>query len=106
MLHPFIVRQNKVLRKVDPSDVMCLNTVGNYTRIYLSDKSHFMVRSTLFGALKKLPPEIFIKTHRSFAVSVYFIDNVARDHLTVEDEVSPIGKRYYNRVISRLNVIE
>jgi hypothetical protein len=106
MLKPFFVWQNKVLKSVNPQEVMCLSTEGNYTRIYLSDKSHYMVRSTLAGALKRLPPEMFIKTHRSFAASIYFIDNVARDHLTVGGEAIPIAKQYYNAVIEKLNIIK
>jgi DNA-binding LytR/AlgR family response regulator len=49
---------------------------------------------------------MFIKTHRSFAASIYFIDNIARDHLTVGEEPIPIARQYYKPVIERLNVIE
>ena len=48
---------------------------------------------------------MFIKTHRSFAVSIYFIDNIARDHLTVGKEPIPIARQYYRSVIEQLNVI-
>jgi DNA-binding LytR/AlgR family response regulator len=106
MQKPFFVWQNKVLKNINPNDVMCLYTEGNYTYILLSDKSEYMVRSSLSSALKKLPTEMFIKTHRSFAASIYFIDNVARDHLTVGEHSIPIGKQYYGSVINQLNVIE
>src|SRR5437588_10846031 len=98
MLKPFFVWQNKVLKRINPADVVCLSTEGNYTRIFLSDKSYYMVRSTLSGALRKLPPEMFIKIHRSFAVSIYFIDTIDRDHLTVDNVAIPIGRQYYRRV--------
>lgn len=106
MLKPFFVSQNKVLKSINPEDVMCLYTEGNYTKIILSNKSFYLVRSTLASALKKLPPEMFIKTHRSFAVSIYFIDNVARDHLTVGDEPIPIARQYYSTVVRQLNIIK
>ena len=107
MQKPFFVWQNKVLKNVNPEEVMCLYTEGNYTRIILSDKkTTYLVRSALSRALKKLPPDMFIKTHRSFAASIYFIDNIARDHLTVGGESIPIARRYYKPVIDRLNVIE
>jgi DNA-binding LytR/AlgR family response regulator len=106
MLKPFFVWQNKVLKSVNPADVVCLSTEGNYTRIFLSDKSYYMVRSTLSGTLRKLPPEMFIKIHRSFAVSIYFIDTIDRDHLTVGNDAIPIARQYYRQVIKQLNVIE
>jgi hypothetical protein len=42
MQKPFFVWQNKVLRKINPEDVMCLSTEGNYTRIYVAGKTHYM----------------------------------------------------------------
>ena len=106
MLKPFFVRHNKVLRKINPEDVMCLSTEGNYTRIFLANKTYYMVRSSLSGALKKLPPDIFIKIHRSYVASVYHIDGIHKDHLLVGDEPLPIAKQYYKSLIDRLNIIE
>ena len=106
MLKPFFVRQNKVLKRIDPSQVMWFYTEGNYTRIILSDKTIYLVRSTLAGKLKKLPPEMFIRIHRSVIVSIYFIDDIAKDHLIIDGEPRPIGKQYYNTAMSRLSIIE
>lgn len=106
MLTPFFVWQNKVLKSVSPEDVILLETVGNYTKIVLSNKSYYQVRSSLSAALKKLPPDMFIKTHRSYAASIHFIDDVARDHLIVSGEAIPIARQYYKPVINRLNIIE
>jgi DNA-binding LytR/AlgR family response regulator len=106
MLKPFFVWQNKVLKRIDPSQVMWFYTEGNYTRIILSDKTIYLVRSTLSGTLKKLPPEMFIRIHRSVIVSIYFIDDIARDHLIIGGESMPIGKQYYETAIGQLNIIE
>lgn len=106
MLTPFFVWQDKALTRIHPEEVMYLKTEGNYTRIFLLDKGYCLVRSTLSGVLKRLPRDMFIRTHRSYAVSVHYIDHLVRDHLTIEEESIPIGKRYYNRVVSQLNIIE
>ncbi|NII28392.1 LytTR family transcriptional regulator [Pseudoflavitalea sp. X16] len=106
MLKPFFVWQNKVLKRLKPEEVVCLVAEKNYTKIHLSNKTHCLVRSTLSGALTKLPPEIFIKIHRSCVVSIYFIDNIARDHLTISGEPLPIGRQYYRSVIKQLNIID
>jgi|SRR5580765_1000039 len=106
MLNPFFVWQNKVLKRIDPGQVMCLYTVGNYTKIFLADHTHYMVRTSLSGALKKLPPDIFIKIHRSLVASIYFIDHIASDHLIIGGESVPVGRQYYKTVIRKLNIIE
>lgn len=86
--------------------MVCLVAEKNYTRIQLSNKTYCLVRSTLSGALKKLPPEIFIKIHRSCAASIYFIDKIDRDHLEIGGAPLPIGRQYYRSVIKQLNIIE
>jgi two-component system response regulator LytT len=107
MLKPFFVRYNKVLKRIDPEKVICLSTERNYTRIYLTDKIYYMVRTSLSAAVKKLPQDMFIRIDRSLVVSIYFIDDIARDHLILAGEESVnIGKQYYRTVIKRLNIIE
>jgi DNA-binding LytR/AlgR family response regulator len=106
MLKPFFVWQNNVLKSIDPRKVICLSTEGNYTKIFLSDHKYYTVRTSLSGALKKLPPEMFIKIQRSLVVSIYFIDLIAKDHLVIGEEPMPIGKECYKSAIRQLNIIE
>ena len=106
MLKPFFVWQNKTLKRIDPMQVMCLATEENYTKICLSDKTFYMVRSPLSRAIKKLPPEMFIKIHRSLVASIYFIDHIDKDHLIIGEEPIPIGRLYYKTAIKQLNIIE
>jgi DNA-binding LytR/AlgR family response regulator len=106
MLHPFFVWQNKKLKSVNPEDVMCLVTEGNYTKIVLSNRTFHLVRSSLATALKSLPANMFIKTHRAYAASILYIDNIARDHLIVGGETIPIGRQFYNGLIAKIHIIE
>lgn len=106
MLKPFFVWQNKLLKRIDPGQVMYLKTEGNYTKIFLSDQTYYLVRSSLSGALKKLPPEMFIKIHRSLVASIYFIDDIAKDHLIVGGGPIPVSRKYYKTAIRQLNIIE
>ncbi|HEX2533085.1 MAG TPA: LytTR family DNA-binding domain-containing protein [Chitinophagaceae bacterium] len=106
MLQPFFIRHNRVLKRIHPGDVVCLVTEGNYTRIFLADKSFYLVRSTLSDALRKLPPGMFVQIHRSIAASVYFIDNIDRDHLLIGNESMPVARKYYQSLVDALNIIE
>src|SRR5262249_51842839 len=106
MLKPLFVWQNKELKKINPEDVICLVTERNYTRIRLTNNIFYLVRSSLSGALKKLPPDIFIKIHRSFVASVYHISSIHKDHLVARDEPLPIGKQYYASLLEKLNILE
>jgi DNA-binding LytR/AlgR family response regulator len=107
MLTPVFVWNDRMLLKIHPEEIVRLVAEKNYTKIFLADndKPH-MVRSTLSNALKKLPDHIFIKTHRSYAVSVLYINFIARDHLLVSDQIVPIAKQYYRSVMEKLVIID
>lgn len=106
MSRPFFISQSKVLKRIDPAQVMCLLTVKNYTNICLADETIYMVRSSLSGAVKKLPPDMFVKIHRSTVVSINYIDDIARDHLIIKGVSMAIGRQYYKTFIKKLNIIE
>jgi DNA-binding LytR/AlgR family response regulator len=106
MLRPFFVWQNKKLKSVSPTDVLLMMIDGNYTRIQLLDKTYYMVRSSLASALKQLPEDLFIKTHRAYAVSILHIDTIARDHLVAGKHTVPISRKMYKSVMNQLNIID
>jgi DNA-binding LytR/AlgR family response regulator len=105
MLKPFFIWKDKKLISLNPADVMFLKTIGNYTNIILSNETYFMVHASLSSTLKKLPPDLFIKTHRSWAASIFYIDTIERDHLNIGENVIPIARQYYKSVLGQLNVI-
>ena len=106
-MKPFFVWKDKVLKRVDTEKVVCLVTDKNYTKIFLEDETHYEVRSTLTGALEKLPEDVFIQTHRAYAVSIHHIDNIEKESLTVfKNEGIPISKQFYDSVLEKLNIIE
>jgi DNA-binding LytR/AlgR family response regulator len=105
-LIPFFVWQNKVLKRIDPRQVACLKTVKNYTHIILADSTIYMVRSSLAGALKKLPPDIFIRIHRSMIVSIFYMDDITRDHLVMGGLSMPISREYSKSAFKKLNIID
>ncbi|MBO9204774.1 MULTISPECIES: LytR/AlgR family response regulator transcription factor [Niastella] len=106
MMIPFFVWKSKQLLPVNPEDVLFLRAMGNYTEVVLRNYKLFMVRSTLLNALKKLPPELFIKTHRGWAVSILHIVNVEKDTVKVGKTAIPISRKLYKTVLGQLNVIE
>jgi len=110
MLEPFFIRtevkREKVLKKVDPMQVARLSTVKNYTTIYLIDGTSYMVRASLVSALNNFPPGMFIRIDRAEVVSVFHVDNIAKDHLIMNGKTVSIARSYYKYVVSGINIIE
>ena len=110
MLEPFFIRTDvkneKVLKKVYPMQVAGLFAVKNYTTITLINGKAYTVRTSLVNALKKFPPEMFVKIDRAQVVSVFHIDNIAKDHLIMKGKTVNIGRAYYKYVVAAINIIE
>ena len=106
MLKPFFIRQDKVLKRIDPQQVIALSTEKNYTKVVLSDKSTFLIRSSLASAIKKLPSDMFVRINRSEVASIYYINNIDRYNLFVGGEPAYIGKGFYKGFISKLTIME
>lgn len=107
MRPPFFIWQDKVLKKIQPEDVIAISSHRNYIKIFITGGGYYLVRSTLAAALKKLPPDIMKRVHQRLVVSVYYADNIARDHLQIEgsEHPLPISRQHYQAFINSLNII-
>jgi DNA-binding LytR/AlgR family response regulator len=103
---PFFVWQNRKLIKLYPQDVAGLRIDENYTKIFIHDGDTYTIRSTMTSALRKLPEELFVRVHKKYAVSIYYIQSIANDHLVLGDESVPIGRQYRAGLMDKLNIIE
>ena len=102
---PVFIWQKRVLKKIYPDEIHCLVVDRNYTNIFFAPKKYWMVRCTLDSALKMLPADEFVKTHRSYAVSINFIEEISRDCVRISGEDIPLARRYYKPLLERLTIL-
>lgn len=105
MLKPIFVWQDRSLKRIQPEQIICLSIEKNYIRIFLTDQSELMVRSTLANAMKKLPKELFVKIHRSHVVSLLHIDSIFKDHVLLLGAPVPVARQYYPGLLNRVSVV-
>jgi two-component system LytT family response regulator len=70
----FLVRAPKHLYFVKAAEIEWAEGASNYVRLYIDGRAH-LVRETLAGLAAKLPPERFVRVHRSVIVN---LDRIAR----------------------------
>lgn len=58
-----------------PADIRWVETVGDYVKIHLADKSR-LVRMTMLHLMEKLEPRNFVRIHRSTAVNLAHVRKV------------------------------
>lgn len=103
---PLLLRIDGVMKKVDPDEIMLLETAKNYVKFFSLNGS-LMVRTTLEDALLKLPADQFAQVHRSYVVSVNDINEISPDFLTITgtDWTVPVSRQYYRKFMKRFTII-
>ncbi|OQP62648.1 hypothetical protein A3860_26930 [Niastella vici] len=106
----FFYRKKGCLKKIDINEIIYLAADNNYTTFQEKDKKKFhYVRITLDAALSLLPENKFQRIHRSYAVSLDYIDVVKRDIVkfkSIPDLELPISRQYYVQLTREVVILD
>jgi len=100
------VKSNSRLVKVRTEDIYFIEALKDYVVINTSG-TRYTVHSTMKDIEKKLPPNEFIRVHRSFIVRIDKIVAIDHANLIIEDDKKqiPIGGSFKDDLVKRLNMI-
>jgi two-component system, LytTR family, response regulator len=79
--------------KVFYEDILYLEATGNYVTFALKDRQ-ILSRSTFIEAINLLPPDKFVRVHRSYLVAVQKIDKIERHQVTINNITIPVSEAY------------
>jgi two-component system, LytTR family, response regulator len=72
-------------------EILYLESAGNYMRIVLSDDRAILSRLTMTDAMALLPPEQFVRVHRSYIVNRHKIHRAERHQLHIGTQIIPVS---------------
>jgi DNA-binding LytR/AlgR family response regulator len=98
------VSLEKRLIKIDIPKIYLVEAKGDYINIKTT-KRDYIVHSTLRKIEKKLPPETFIKVHRSFIINISEIVDIEDFTVLVRKSVVPLSRPIKTELIRRLNLL-
>lgn len=98
------VRHNEVMVKIIIADILYLEADRNYCNGCTKNNVYLLV-NTLKNMEDKLPSEQFQRIHRSFIVNVNHVDEVAQNHITVENRILPLSKELRKDLLDRLRLV-
>lgn len=91
----FFVNVEYALVKITAADILYVEGVKDYIKIYLSSSARpVLTRMTLKALEEKLTPPAFVRTHKSYLVSVKKITTVKRDLVCIGEKEIPISVSY------------
>lgn len=96
-----LLKADKKLYKVLLSEILYIEATGDYLKVFYADK-HLVVHETISGILGKLPPDEFIRIHKSFIISINRINYIEGNQIRIGTEFIPIGRSHKEEVERRL----
>ena len=87
--------------KIFYDEILYLEASGNYVTFVLKDKN-ILSRSTFQEAMNLLPSGKFVRTHRSYLVSINKIDKVEKHQLTINNKTVPVSEAYSSDIAAAL----
>lgn len=95
------IRRNERMIKILISDIYYFEADRNYCKIFSKNKECLLVM-TLKEINDKLPPEHFLRIHRSFIINLSHVDEVAGTHVVIGKKAIPLSKTLRSELLNRL----
>lgn len=96
-----IVRVDYSLTRIALIDILYVEGLDDYLKIFLKDQRPIIARMTMKSMLLKLPEHEFIRVHRSYIVPFRRIDSVRNKTILLEGREIPIGISYEGNFFRR-----
>jgi DNA-binding LytR/AlgR family response regulator len=97
----FFVRADRKMIKICHSEITYIESLADYIKVHVNDKT-VVTRETITSIEAKLPKNEFIRTHRSFIVSMGKIDSFTSEFVEIGKKQIPISRSYKNEVLKKL----
>ena len=88
-------------QKVMYDDILYVEATGNYVSFVLKEKT-ILSRSTFAEVSSLLPPDKFVRVHRSYIVAVNKITKVERIQVSIGKVTVPVSEAYSQNLIAAL----
>ncbi|MBI3234787.1 MAG: response regulator transcription factor [Bacteroidetes bacterium] len=88
------IRSNYSLVKLHLSEIIYIEGLSDYVKIYSKNQKVIMSRMSMKTMLDKLPSDDFVRVHRSFIVPFANITNVRNRTIFLNEIEVPIGNTY------------
>ncbi|WP_378173063.1 LytR/AlgR family response regulator transcription factor [Aquimarina sp. SS2-1] len=95
------VRSDRRMKKVDFSEIIYVESYNDYLKIHCNTET-IVTRETISNIEAKLPVQQFMRTHRSYIISIKKIDSFSNEELILSNKSIPISRNYKTEVLNKL----
>lgn len=100
--NPFIfVKAEKEHVKINLEEILYVESLKNHVRIK-TNTTEVITLKPIGQMEEKLPPQHFIRVHRSYIIALKKVDRFTPSNITISGKLIPIGRFYKQVVLDRL----
>jgi DNA-binding LytR/AlgR family response regulator len=93
-----MIKEGKVLMRINCNTIAWLETDENYVMIYLADGKRKSVRVPLSELLQQLPEKQFVRIHKSYVINKKYVSELRATTIKVLNTELPIGRTFQSAV--------
>ncbi len=97
----FVKIDKKKMKKIYLDELLVIECLKDYLKIITPSKN-YIIHQTLANFTEQLPPDKFIRIHRSFTVSIDKIDTIEGNSIEIGGKRYIIGRTYIKDVKERI----
>ncbi|MEM1322520.1 MAG: LytTR family DNA-binding domain-containing protein [Bacteroidota bacterium] len=97
----FYIKSDRQFVKILLDDILYIESLRNHIKILTTEGDHITLQG-ISQIEEKLPPQRFLRTHRSFIISLSKVQRFSHTQVTVGETQLPIGSRYRGELLRRL----
>lgn len=95
------VRADRKMIRINLNEISYIESLSDYLKIHTSTHP-VVIRETISNLEKELPKSMFLRTHRSFIVSLAALESYTNEYLEVNGKTIPISRSYKSSVLDKL----
>jgi len=95
------VRSDRKMIKIDYDAIIYIESYSDYLKIHLENDT-IVTRETISAIEAKLPKQQFLRIHRSYIISIKYIQSYSNEHITINKQALPISRTYKKSVLQFL----
>jgi len=97
----FFIKTDSKLVKINYSDILYVEALQNYIAVYTINKK-YVTYLTLKSLEDSLPPQIFLKVHKSYLVAMTKIESIEGNEILIGQHHIPISRNLKEEVMQRI----
>lgn len=103
-LNSIFIKANDQIVNLKLSDVLWVEAYGDYVN-FNTEKTRYLVHSTMKAIENKLPGDQFTRVHRSFIIRPDKIDLIEESLVQIGKKLIPIGESYRQDFFAKLSIL-